>query len=154
LRLLDQRARTRSELATALAKKGVPAEAAQVVLDRFADLGLIDDAAFAANFAAARHQQRRLAPRAITTQLRRRGVADADIEHAVAGIDDDSERRAARELVDAKLRRFDAGDAAGTTRRLVAMLARRGYSSGVAFTTVREALAERGAEISPLETDF
>ena len=153
LRLLDQRARTRAELATALAKKGVPTDAADAVLDRFTEVGLIDDAAFAASFAAARHQQRRLAPRAITAQLRRRGVGDETIAQAVADIDADSERRAARELVDAKLRRFDGVNPAATTRRLVAMLARRGYSSGIAFATVREALNERGADLSSVDAD-
>ena len=153
LRLLDQRARTRAELALALTKKGVPSDAANAVLDRFTSVGLIDDTAFAAGFAAARHQQRRLAPRAITAQLRRRGVSDEDIALAVAEIDGASERRAARQLVDAKLTRFDGRDPAGTTRRLVAMLGRRGYSSGVALTTVREALSERGADPDGFEPE-
>ena len=154
LRLLDQRARTRVELARALTKKGIPEDAANSVLDRFTEVGLIDDQALALSFATARHSHRRLAPRAISAQLRRRGVEDETIASAVSGIDGDSERRAARELVKAKLRRFDGVDPAVATRRLAAMLARRGYSSGVAFATVREVLREQGTDAEEPEADI
>jgi regulatory protein len=147
LRLLDRQARTRAELATALSRKGIPDDAASTVLDRFAEVGLIDDAAFAQRFAATRHAERRMAPRAITAQLRRRGVADETIADAVSVIDTDSERRTARELVEAKLARLSGLDSSVATRRLTGLLARRGYSSSVAFAAVREALAERGAEL-------
>jgi regulatory protein len=153
LRLLDQRARTRAELATALARKRVPQQAAETVLDRFEEVGLIDDEALAVSFAAARHLDRRLAPRAITAQLRRRGIEDETIAHAVAGIDGDSERRAARELVDAKLGRFEGIEISVATRRLTGMLARRGYSSAIAYATVREALHERGIDPVSFDSD-
>jgi len=143
LRLLDQRARSRAELSIKLAKRGVPEDAANAVLDRFVEVGLIDDGALAVNFAAARHSERRLSARAITTQLRQRGIADETIEVAVSGIDTSSERRAARELVAAKLRRYQDVDPAVATRRLMAMLGRRGYSSSLSFDVVRDALRDR-----------
>src|SRR3978361_2193107 len=84
LRLLDIRARTRAELATELQRRDVPAGAATAVLDRFTDLGLIDDAAFAGSIAAARHNQRGHAGLAIAVALRRRGVDDEVIADAIA----------------------------------------------------------------------
>ncbi|MDT4945049.1 MAG: regulatory protein, partial [Pseudonocardiales bacterium] len=48
LRLLTQRSRSRAELAKALTARGIPAHAARSVLDRFVEVGLIDDSALAA----------------------------------------------------------------------------------------------------------
>src|SRR5690242_9098299 len=76
LRLLDRRARSRAELATALRKRGVPDDAATAVLDRFAVVGLIDDAALADTLAAAQHRGRGLAGRAVAVKLRQRGIAE------------------------------------------------------------------------------
>src|SRR5580765_8358900 len=55
LRLLTERARSRHELATALRRKGVPDDAARAVLDRFGEVGLIDDATFAEQWVHSRH---------------------------------------------------------------------------------------------------
>src|SRR5579875_2228390 len=63
LRLLDRRARSRAELAEALRKRGIPDDAASTVLDRLADVGLIDDGALAESMAAAQHRERGLARR-------------------------------------------------------------------------------------------
>jgi regulatory protein len=156
LRLLTDRARTRQELAQALAKKGVPAEAAAAVLDRFGEVGLIDDAAFAGQWVRSRHEYRGLGRRAIAVELRRKGVADDVAGEALAGVDAESEDRRARELVDRKLRSLDVSAPEQRTkaaRRLVGMLARKGYAAGTAYRVVREALAERGAEPDELGAD-
>jgi regulatory protein len=149
LRLLTDRARTRQELARALARKGVPAEAAAAVLDRFDEVGLIDDAAFAGQWVRSRHRNRGLGRRAIAVELRCKGVADEVAGEALAEVDAESEDRRARELVDRKLRSLtvNASDQQAAARRLVGMLARKGYSAGTAYRVVREALAERGAEV-------
>jgi regulatory protein len=139
LRQLDQRARSRAELADALRRRGVPDEAATRVLDRFVEVGLIDDAALAAGFAAAQHEERGLARRAVALKLRRRGLAEV-ADAALAGIDADSERSRAQALV-ARRRPALAGLAPDVAaRRLVGMLARKGYPPGLAYAVVREAL--------------
>jgi regulatory protein len=153
LRLLTDRARTRQELAQALRRKGVPDEAAQSVLERFDEVGLIDDAAFAGQWVRSRHTQRGLARRAIAMELRRKGVSDEDAGEALAEVDTESEERRARELVDRKMRSLALGTAeqrAAAGRRLVGMLARKGYGAGIAYRVVKEALAERGAEADEL----
>jgi regulatory protein len=156
LRLLTDRARTREELGRALARKGVPAEAAATVLDRFDEVGLIDDAAFAGQWVRSRHNHRGLGRRAIAVELRRKGVSDDVAGEALAEVDAESEARRARELVDRKLRSLAVGSAeqrAVAGRRLVGMLARKGYGAGTAYRIVREALAERGAEAYELESE-
>ena len=82
-------------------------------------------------------------------ELRRKGVADGVAKEALAEVDAESEDRRARELVDRKLRSLavDTPDQRATAaRRLVGMLARKGYGAGTAYRVVREALAEHGAE--------
>src|SRR5947208_1855082 len=91
LRLLDRRARTRAELAAALARRGIPDDAAERVLDRFAQVGLIDDAGLADGFAQAQHHERGLSGRAVAVKLRRRGVEEDAVQAAIAGIDRGSE---------------------------------------------------------------
>lgn len=142
LRLLDQRARTRAELATALRKRGVPDDAARAVLDRFTEVGLVDDTSFAENFALAQHRERGLAGRAVALKLRQRGVAEPDVQAAVGQIDAASERAAAQRLVARKLRTLSGVEPQAQARRLVSLLARRGYAPGLAYQVVREALAE------------
>jgi regulatory protein len=143
LRLLTQRARSRAELAGALAKRGVPADAAERVLDRFVEVGLIDDAALAAGYAQAQHDQRGLSRRALAGKLRQRGLAD-QTEAALAGIDANDERARARELVSKRIRSLVGVPPDVQARRLVGLLARKGYPSGLAYAVVREAL---GAEL-------
>jgi len=153
LRLLTDRARTRQELAQELARKGVPDEAASTVLDRFAEVGLVDDAAFAGQWVRSRHTYRGLGRRAIAVELRRKGVADGVAKEALAEVDTESEDRRARELIDRKLRSMavDTADQRATAaRRLVGMLARKGYGAGTAYRVVREALAEQGADADEL----
>ncbi|MEJ3657611.1 recombination regulator RecX [Actinomycetes bacterium KLBMP 9759] len=149
LRLLTDRARTRLELEQALRRKGVPDEAATTVLERFDEVGLIDDASFAEQWVRSRHNYRGLARRAIAQELRRKGVADDIAGEALAGVDSESEEQRARELVERKLRSLPVAtseERTRTARRLVGMLARKGYGGGIAYRVVREALTAHGAE--------
>jgi regulatory protein len=118
----------------------VPEDAATRVLDRFAEVGLIDDAALAASLAGAQHRVRGLARRAVAAKLRQRGLAD-ELDDALSSIDSDSERIRARELVDRRRRALAGLPAEVQARRLVSLLARKGYPSGMAYAIVREALA-------------
>jgi regulatory protein len=142
LRQLDARARTRAELAAYLSRKGVPSEPADRVLDRFTRVGLIDDAALAESFVDSRHREAGLGRRALTLKLRQRGVADDVIESAVSVVDSEAELAAARDLVARKLRSVATLEPQVQARRLVGMLARKGYPPGLAYSVVRERLAE------------
>ncbi|MEV5509390.1 recombination regulator RecX [Streptomyces orinoci] len=151
LRLLTGSPRTRGQLARALAKRGIPEEAAQEVLSRFEDVGLIDDAAFAGAWVESRHHGRGLARRALARELRTRGVEQAVIEEAVGQLDPEQEERTARELVERKLRGTRGLEREKRIRRLVGMLARKGYAEGLALRVVREALAAEGEDEELLE---
>jgi regulatory protein len=140
LRMLDRRAYSRAELASALRKRGVPDDAAERVLDRFAELRLVDDAALADGMALAVHRERGLAGRAVAHKLRSRGIPDDAVRTAVGRIDRDSEHATARRLVERRLRSMTGLDPAVRARRLVGLLARKGYPPGLAHEVVRAAL--------------
>jgi regulatory protein len=149
LRQLAVRPRTRAELATALRRHGIDDRVAAEVLDRYREVGMIDDAAFAAAWVSSRHHGKGLARRALGTELRRRGVASETVGEALDQLDADTEAATARALVDRKLR-TTTGQPEAIIRRLVGMLARKGYPAGLAYRVVKEALAddERTAELA------
>src|SRR5690349_16938109 len=139
--LLDQltgQARTRSELAGKLAKKGVPDALATRLLDRFEEVGLVDDEAFARSWVQSRQPGKGLARRALAQALRRKGV---DVE-------------AARTLVRRKLRTAARLERDVAVRRLTGMLARKGYPAGVCFRVVREELATLGHDTDDVHETF
>nr|WP_037900449.1 recombination regulator RecX [Streptomyces sp. NRRL S-350] len=142
LRLLTGAAKSRKQLADALRKREIPEEVAEEVLTRLEEVGLIDDAAFAAAWVESRHAVRGLSRRALAQELRTKGVAADLVEQAVAQLDHDDETDAARALVERKLRSTRGLDPQVRMRRLVGMLARRGYSEGLAFRVVRAVLEE------------
>jgi regulatory protein len=151
---LTGQARTRKELADKLAKREVPDEVATELLDRFTEVGLIDDSAYARQWVESRHRSRGLAPRALAQELRRKGVGDEEAKEALEQIDEDDQRAAARALVDKKMRSMAGLDRQVATRRLAGMLARKGYAAGLAFSVVREALGEQDEELDEPHPDF
>ncbi|GAA2501316.1 recombination regulator RecX [Streptomyces thermolineatus] len=146
LRLLTGTPRTRGQLAEAMRRKGIPEDAAEKVLSRFEDVGLIDDRAFADAWVESRHRGRGLARRALARELRVRGVDSELVDRAVGQLDPDREEATARELVDRKLRATRGLDRERRVRRLAGMLARKGYSEGLALRVVRRALEEEGED--------
>jgi regulatory protein len=145
LRQLAVRPRTRAELTKALIRKEISEETIAEVLDRYDEVGIIDDAAFARMWVSTRHQGRGLARRALANELRQRGV-DAEVaSEALETVDDEAEATAARALVDRKLRTA-RGTPDQVFRRLVGMLARKGYPAGIAIRAVKDALAARDEE--------
>jgi regulatory protein len=152
LRLLTARARTRAELAEALDGRGVPRAVAGQVLDRLTAVGLVDDRAFAERFVVARHQDRGLARRELCRQLRDKGVDDSVIADAVSGLDPEQEIQTGRRLVERKLRSMARLEPAVRSRRLVGMLARKGYSPAMAFRIVRDVVDAEPDETTVSET--
>ncbi|MDQ0751703.1 regulatory protein [Streptomyces africanus] len=146
LRLLTGTPRTRKQLADALRKRQIPEDAAEEVLSRFEEVGLINDSAFADAWVESRHHGRGLARRALARELRTKGVDSTLIDEAVSQLDSEQEEATARELVARKLRSTRGLDRDKRLRRLAGMLARKGYSEGMALRVVRQALEEEGED--------
>ncbi|MBX7453295.1 recombination regulator RecX [Mycolicibacterium sp. 3033] len=147
LRLLTVRARTRAELQTQLTKRGYPEDVSAAVLDRLTQVGLIDDEDFAEQWVRSRRLRAGKGKRALAAELRTKGVDTEVISAALSGIDAGAERTRAEELVRDRLRREKLGDPGDreadnrVARRLVGMLARRGYSQSMALDVVTAELA-------------
>ena len=146
LRKLAAAPQTRAQLNDAMARRGVPDDVRERVLDRFDDVGLIDDAMFAQMWVESRHAGRGLAKKALAHELRRRGVDSAVVDEAVAALQPEHEEATARALVERKLRSTRGLEPTTRTRRLAGMLARKGYSAGLALRVVREALEREGVD--------
>lgn len=142
-------ARSRADLEQSLASKGVPAQIAAEVLDKFEQAGLVDDTEFARSWVQQRQSGKGLSSRALAQELRRKGVDDQIAREALGDLDPEVEVQAAHQLVQRKLRSMSSLDDTVKTRRLVGMLARKGYAPGLAFQVVRE---ELGAQAPPLES--
>lgn len=145
LRLLTARARSRAELADKLTQRGYGEPVVNRVLDRLTKVGLVDDEDFAEQWVRSRHLYAGKGKRALASELRRKGVDDEVITSTLADIDAGAERDRAEQLVRDRLRREKLDDEPGTElkvkRRLVGMLARRGYSQSMALDVVTVELA-------------
>jgi regulatory protein len=131
-------------LAGQLAKRGYPDDVSTRVLDRLADVGLIDDADFAEQWVHSRRVNAGKGKRALAAELHTKGIDNDVITSVLSDINPAAERDRAEELVRKKLRRENLGDEAAdarVTRRLVGMLARRGFSQGMAYDVVSVELA-------------
>jgi len=146
LRLLTLAPRTRAQLADALQRRHIPGPAAEAVLDRFTEAGLIDDPAFARAWVESRHHGRGLSRRALSTELRRRGVADEDVQEAVELVGPDQEVATARQLIAGRVAATRDQPSATRVRKLMGVLARKGYGTALAYRVVREALEAEGPE--------
>jgi regulatory protein len=145
LRLLTAAPRTQAELATALRSRGIPDDAAQSVLARFAEVKLIDDATFARAWVESRHHSRGLAGRALGAELRRKGVTQDHVTAALAELDPELEVQTAREIVQRRLPGTAGQPGPARMRKLIGVLARKGYPPGLAYRVVREALDDEAA---------
>lgn len=143
LRLLTVRARTRAELSGHLTKRGYPGEVVISVLQRLEAVGLVDDEDFTEQWVRSRQANAGKGKRALAAELRTKGVSDELIAAALGGIDAGAERVRAEQLVESRLRReaLGDGDEVKVMRRLVGMLARRGYGHSMAVGVVTDALA-------------
>ncbi|MEH0348198.1 recombination regulator RecX [Rhodococcus qingshengii] len=141
LRLLTDRARSRSELETKLSRRGFEPEIIAKVLDRLQEIGLIDDADFANQWVHSRHTYSGKGKRALAVELRLKGIDQDTASEALSQIDPEDERERAAELVRRKLKNKPVDDRDKATRRLVSMLARKGYSAGMSYEVVKAEMA-------------
>ena len=142
LRQLATGPRSRAQLEQKLARGDCPADVAASVLDRMTEVGLVDDQAYAGMLVRSQQAGRGLAKRALARELRTKGIDDELAHETLAFISDADERDRARELVDKKLRTMHGLAMEVQTRRLAGMLVRKGYSSGMIYAVIREALAD------------
>lgn len=159
LRQLTNAPKSRRQLAAKLAERDIPPEVAEAVLDRFEEVRLVDDAEFAQMWVQSRSQTRSLARGALKRELADKGITGDIAEDALDQVSDQDEEAAARALVHRRLQASaDLTDRAvrdKQTRRLVAMLARKGYPPSMAYRVVNEVIANAlGQALDDHASDF
>jgi regulatory protein len=129
LRGLEIRSYARGDLARRLVRKGHPRPAVEAALERAARLGLLDDDAFAQNYVQTRAARGR-GPSRLTRDLLSMGVERSVIDRALAAEWPEGGDRSAMPLALATKRAAQLGSLPRQVkrRRLVAYLARRGFS--------------------------
>ena len=147
LRKLTRAPQTRQQLADYLTERGISEDICNAVLGRMSDVGLINDAEYAAMFVRSKRNSRGLAPRVLAQELRQRGVDAAIIDEELAGITPEDDRELARTLVRKKLSSVARFDRDTQIRRLTGMLLRKGFNSGLAFEIVRDELGTTDSDV-------
>jgi len=138
LRLLAVRARSRAELERRLGPRGLPEEAVAVALDRLEAVGLVDDEAFAKEYAESR-AGRGADAAVIARDLRARGV-DTDLAARASGaaVPADEQAERCRQVAEARLVRMEGLRPEVQFRRLAGYLDRRGYPAGLIDAVVSD----------------
>ncbi len=129
---LGARAQSVAEIEAKLAAREVPSDVAEDVVAEARRLGYLDDGELAGQLARG-YCSRGYGRRRAAVALRRRGIASAEAEAALAAAYGDQDEA---ELAAAALGSRPVGDER-QRRRAVAFLVRRGFSSGVAWDVVR-----------------
>ncbi|PFG33503.1 regulatory protein RecX [Sanguibacter antarcticus] len=154
LRILAAAPKSRSQLEASLARKEIDEDVATELLDRFEEVGLVDDEDYAARIVRARFAERHQARRAIAHELNRKGIAPDTAERALSQLDADDEAVAALDLARARLRRTASLERTVRIRRAMGALARKGYAPGVAMSSIHQALAEESAASTETELAY
>ena len=127
------------------------------VLDRFTELKLVDDAAYAQAYVRTGVQVRRRGTRSLTMELHQRGVDPEIAAAAAAEVDGAVEYETASELARRRLRSLTRYEPQVRRRRLTGLLLRRGFGASVVGRVVSETLAaatdRNGAEACAVEPD-
>lgn len=138
IRLLTHSPRSTAQLREGLLAREVEPDVVDEIIERYQEVGLLNDPELAATIARTRHSERGKSRRAVRQELQRKGFDTHDIQAALEQISDDDEHAVARELAFKRWNQLEGVDRDKRVRRVVGMLGRRGYSPSLAFALVRE----------------
>lgn len=137
VRALASRAHSEAEIVKKLEASGYEESIIAQVMAKLVEYGLVDDAAFARDWARAR-ARRGMGRYRIAQELRMKGIEGDMAEMALSAIDEDASFASAVALCEKHLRRGDER----AKKRAYDALIRRGY----AYDVAKEALAQAEAE--------
>ena len=140
LNALTSRARSAKELERWLANKKQPREFIAPTIEKLTELGFLNDAEFAKQFARSRAVGRGMSKRRIQAELARRGVSRELTDIALAEVIDEEqidESAQIQTIADKKMRSLSKLAPDVQRRRLYGFLARKGYSPDLVMNTVR-----------------
>ncbi|WP_239616924.1 regulatory protein RecX [Cohnella mopanensis] len=151
LMMLEFKARTTVELSRALKRKGYVPEVVVACLERLKAMRMVDDTAYAKRFTEQRAVGQRKGRMLIRQELMQRGVGREDVDQAIGELDGQVEQEAALALA-RKRWPSTKGNDRERKMKLMGVLLRRGFPSGVVRSAVQQAATEMGGAGS--DTDF
>ena len=137
LHQLARSAKSTSQLRKILEQREIPTEVAEKVLERFTEVGLIDDAAYAETIVNSRRNYKGLAKSAIKRELNEKGVSQELVEEAISGITAEDDFESAKQLASRRYRQMAHLERDVRTRRLAGYLQRKGYGSNSVFAAIK-----------------
>lgn len=144
--VLLQRLRARSlsatEARTVLAGTEIAEHEIDEVIDRFAELGYIDEGKLADQILHSHHERKGLGRSGVQAEMRRRGLDHDLILEKLEELPDDEAERAI-ELACKRVQQLGRLDDQTVDRRLTGFLMRKGYASSAVRLAVKAALASR-----------
>lgn len=127
LSLLETCDRTQRQVEEKLIRRGVAPPAAQAVVQRLKEAGLIDDAAYARRVVQLESAQAK-GRYAVKRKLMQRGVAPQQAEQALSALTQEQQQDACLEAARKLCRRYREDPPPAARRKLGQALARRGFS--------------------------
>jgi regulatory protein len=137
LHQLARSAKSTSQLRKILEQREIPSEIAEKVLERFTEVGLIDDAAYAETIVNSRRNYKGLAKSAIKRELNEKGVSQELVEEAISVITAEDDFESAKQLAIRRYRQMAHLERDVRTRRLAGYLQRKGYGSTSVFAAIK-----------------
>lgn len=137
LHQLARSAKSTSQLRKILEQREIPTDIAEKLLERFTEVGLIDDAAFAETIVNSRRNYKGLAKSAIKRELNEKGVSQEMVEEAVSGITAEDDFESAKQLATRRFGQMSHLEKDVRTRRLAGYLQRKGYASSAVFAAIK-----------------
>jgi regulatory protein len=139
-RLLAIRARSSEEMRRALRRAGMMDEVIEETVAHLERQSLIDDRAFAADWARSRMHSRPRGKRLIQQELRAKGIPDEEAASATSGIDDEATALA---LASRRATLMKGLDRPTFIRRLASYLLTRGFSRETVSRTVSAVISSQ-----------
>ena len=137
LHQLARSAKSTSQLRKILEQREISPEIAEKVLERFTEVGLIDDAAYAETIVNSRRNYKGLAKSAIKRELNEKGVSQELVEEAISGITAEDDFESAKQLATRRFGQMAHLEKEVRTRRLAGHLQRKGYASSAVFAAIK-----------------
>ena len=140
MNMLAMRDHAREELRKKLLKRDLMPEAVDELIIKLEKSRLLNDEEFAHRFVRAQRENRKLSRAVLKRELSKKGISAELADDAVAEVD--GEEELAREVAAKKAASTRRLDYAVRERRILGMLARRGFPSAICIKVTREVLAE------------
>lgn len=153
LRLLDQRMRSRKELVERLeAVEEFPTSMIEEVVDDLTRSGLVNDELFASEWVRQRFASRGKSKMVLNRELKEKGIDSSLRADALEQITHNAEEEVARKLAAKKAATIksvapDFNSKQKDLRKVVGVLARRGFPSELSMSIARDQLEERYREL-------